>query len=329
MVRSCDIHCDIDFETPGKAHGSFFVPHSGNAQPFGFRGPIAVLNGTPGPTLTLVGGVHGDEYQGPIVVSRLFHELDPDRIKGRIIFLPALNTPAFEAAARCSPLDDGNMNRAFKTARTESPTDAIAGWFEEVILPLSDAVIDYHAGGKASVFAPVSMVNCGEGEETANLELTKAFGLPLIWKLGPLNSPTSLNAAASRAGVPMMACELGGAGGSDTWTNDLAYSGAMGVLHHLGMLSAKMDRAEPDFVFAELPDHDHIIRAPKGGVFEPMVEPGQRVTIGETLGVIRDILDLGQPPVEVTSGVSGILAMRLWRSPAQLGERVSMILRPV
>lgn len=329
MVRSFDIHCDIEFETPGKAHGSFFVPHSCNAQPFGFRGPIAVLNGAPGPTLTLVGGVHGDEYQGPIVVSRLFHELDADRIKGRIIFLPALNFPAFEAATRCSPLDDGNMNRAFKAVSTGSPTNAVAGWFEETILPLSDAVIDYHAGGKASVFAPVSMMNAGIGEEGSNLELTRAFGLPLIWRLGPLNSSTSVNAAASEAGVPMMACELGGAGGSDVRTNHLAFSGTLGVLNHLGMLSAKVERPEPTFVFAELPDHDHIIRAPKDGVFEPIVEPGHTITVGQTLGVIRNIADFAEPPIEVKSGVSGILAMRLWHGLARMGERVSMILRPI
>ena len=325
MVTPADITCDIDLAKPGKQSGSYHVPHSSNAHPFGFRGPIAVLNGAPGPTLALIGGVHGDEYQGPTVISRLFHELDPATLKGRILFLPALNTPAFEAAARCSPLDNGNMNRAFKTERAVQPTEAIAGWVEDTILPQSDAVVDFHAGGKASVFANVSMIN--PDDTGANLALARSFGLPLIWQMGAMNSSTSVNAAAARVGVPMMACELGGAGGSDVTTNRLAHNGALGVLRHLGMI----DGTPPDTetTLATLPDQDHIITAPKAGLFEPRVEPGDTVATGDVVGVLHDIADLSQPPVPVRSPVSGIAVMRVWRGTVEFAERVMMVLRPV
>lgn len=328
MVTSASISTDLDFDAPGKAAGSYHVPHSSDANPFGFRGPIGVINGAPGPTLTLIGGVHGDEYQGPTVISRLFHEIDPGDLTGRLILLPALNFPAFTANARCSPLDGGNMNRAFKTARQDLPTEAIAGWLEETILPQSDAVIDFHAGGKASVFAPVTMINCGPDEAAANMALAKAFSLSLIWQMGPLNSTTSLNAAASRVGVPMMACELGGAGGADVTTNHLAYTGATGVLHHLDMWGQKPPNKTSKFVTTTLPDQDHVITATKAGLFEPRLEPGDPVQAGDVIGVVHDIADLGQPPMPVTSSVAGILVMRVWRSTVGFGERVAMILRP-
>jgi predicted deacylase len=327
MVTPKDITCDIDFTTPGRSAGSYHVPHSSNAHPFGFRGPVGVLNGAPGPTLTLIGGVHGDEYQGPTVISRLFHELDPATIKGRVLFLPALNYPAFDAAMRCSPLDDGNMNRAFKNDHHDGPTEAIAGWVENTILPQSEGVVDFHAGGKASIFAPVAMINCGDDEREGNLALAKAFGLPLIWQMGAMNSSTSVNAAASRVGVPMMACELGGAGGSDRWTNRLAYDGAMGVLRHLGILKGSSPAPISNTILATLPDRDHVITSPKGGLFEPCVEPESLIAIGDTVGMIHDLADLSQPPVTITSPVAGIVVMRVWRGSVQFAETVAMVLK--
>lgn len=284
------------------------------------------MNGSPGPTLTLIGGVHGDEYQGPTVISRLFHELDPAALKGRILFLPTLNTPAYEAAARCSPLDKGNMNRAFKSVRQDIPTEAIAGWVEDNILPVSNAVLDFHAGGKASIFANVSMIN--PDDTGANLALAKAFGLPLIWRMGAMNSTTSVNAAASRVGVPMMACELGGAGGSDVATNRLAFEGAMGVLGHLGMVADTPPGDEPAFVTATLPDTSYVITTPKAGLFEPRVEANETVRAGDVVGVLHDVTDLNQPPIPITSPVPGIVVMRVWRGNVRFGERVVMVLRP-
>lgn len=324
MVTAADITVDIDLTAPGRRAGSYHVPHSSDAHPFGFRGPLGVLQGAPGPTVTLIGGVHGDEYQGPTVISRLFHELDPAALTGRVICLPALNTPAFEAAARCSPLDGGNMNRAFKTTRADLPTEAIAGWVEDVILPQSDAVVDFHAGGKASVFAPVTMINADA--TGANLALARAFGVPLIWQMGAMNSTTSVNAAAARVGVAMMACELGGAGGSDLRTNRLAYDGAMGVLRHMGLIAGTPPEVEP--ILATLPDSDHVITAPRAGLFEPRVEPEERVAIGDLIGIVHDLADLSQPPLEVRSRVAGIVVMRIWRGTVHFGERVAMVLKP-
>ncbi|WP_425038002.1 hypothetical protein [Primorskyibacter sp. S187A] len=327
MVTPRDISLDIDLTAPGRHAGSYHVAHSSDAHPFGFRGPIGVLNGAPGPTLTLIGGVHGDEYQGPTVISRLFHELNPGQLTGRIIALPALNTPAFDAAARCSPLDGGNMNRAFDTPRQALPTQAIAGWLEEVILPQSDAVIDFHAGGKASLFAPVAMINVGPDEAEVNRALARAFGLPLIWQMGAMNSSTSVNAAASRAGVAMMACELGGAGGTDRRTNQLAHKGTHGVLRHLGMLSGDTDAPSASANFATLPGPDHILTAPKTGLFEPRMEPEDHVNVGDIVGVLHDLADLSQPPMPIASAVKGILVMRVWRGQVGFAERVAMVLK--
>ncbi|MEM1345377.1 MAG: succinylglutamate desuccinylase/aspartoacylase family protein [Pseudomonadota bacterium] len=324
MAKNGGIHLDLDLDAPGRAVGAYVVPHSDDTHPFGFSGPIAVINGRPGPTLTVIGGVHGDEYQGPILAARLYREIDPAQLTGRLILLPALNTPALAAGTRCSPLDGANLNRAFQIPPPPGPTGAIAAWLEAAILPISQAVLDIHAGGKASIFAPVAMI---DPHLDANRALAEAFALPLIWELGALNSGASVNAAAARAGVAMMACELGGAGGTDRQTNLLAHRGVLGVMAHLGMGAEGCTPQRPAFVYADLPEHGRQVRARVAGLFEPAVEPGEDIAAGQVLGSIADALDLARDPVTVRAAHEGILVSRLWRSRVLPGETVATILR--
>src|SRR5437667_10811535 len=60
--------------------------------------PFTVVNGAgDGPTLLLNGGIDGSEYNGPAGTLRLQTELDPTEVKGTVIIVPVVNTPAFEA----------------------------------------------------------------------------------------------------------------------------------------------------------------------------------------------------------------------------------------
>ena len=45
--------------------------------------PVIVVTGCePGPTATLVAGVHGDEYEGPAAVAQLVASLDTSKLRG-------------------------------------------------------------------------------------------------------------------------------------------------------------------------------------------------------------------------------------------------------
>ncbi len=65
----------------------------------------------------------------------------------------------------------------------------------------------------------------------------EAFGAPLIWVLGALNENRSLNSAAGRRGVPMIAAELGGGGTVSPGPLAVAERGVENVLRHLGVLA--------------------------------------------------------------------------------------------
>ncbi|MDF1748573.1 MAG: succinylglutamate desuccinylase/aspartoacylase family protein, partial [Alphaproteobacteria bacterium] len=215
------------------------------------------------------------------------------------------------AATRCSPLDGGNMNRAFPGAADGGPTAMIADWLQTVILPLCDGAIDIHAGGRVTNYAPLSMINGGEGalyEE--NLALARAFGAPLLWQLGALNDARSVNGAAQMAKVPMMACELGGRGDVEPTMIQIAHDGIKNVMRYLGMLpdGVALILSDPRRVHSVDRANSHL--APHSGLFDPLLEVGVDVKQGDLGGWVRDPFDLSRPPSEIRFARSGHLAIR-------------------
>ena len=86
---------NIDFERSGRQLGFIDIAHSPHEDAWGAtRIPIAVISNGKGPTAILQGGNHGHEYEGPITLGELIRELDPGLVSGRLIILPAINTPA-------------------------------------------------------------------------------------------------------------------------------------------------------------------------------------------------------------------------------------------
>jgi predicted deacylase len=118
----------IDWDSPGARRYS--VPFTLDGTWGRVRLPLYVACAAqPGPTIVAIGGTHGDEYEGPVGLKNLIRELDPRRlVRGRLIVIPVLNVPAFRAGRRESPLDGGNMNRAFPGNPHGTITSRIARW---------------------------------------------------------------------------------------------------------------------------------------------------------------------------------------------------------
>ena len=145
----------IPLDGPGKHHGFLRLPHSRNDSAWGsVMIPITVIAHGDGPTALLTGGNHGDEYEGPVALQQLASELQPHEISGRVIIAPFLNYPAFRAGTRVSPIDQVNMNRCFPGRADGTVTQKIAHYFDSVLLPMADIVLDYHSGGKTLDFLP-------------------------------------------------------------------------------------------------------------------------------------------------------------------------------
>ena len=140
-------------------------------------------------------------------------------------------------SSRNNPLDNRNMNRAFPWIPNGSPTEMLANYLESDLIYGFDAIIDLHSEGKAPFFMTCSFAQKSKNNDLfkQNLNLAKSFGIRTIWVLGENNDNRSLNPAADRAGIPMIAAELGGGGGVKPEITNLAEMGIFNILNDLNI----------------------------------------------------------------------------------------------
>lgn len=315
----------------GRHFGDAMLRWSDNSNPLGYHPvPVISLKGGDGPVLLLVGGTHGDEFEGPSAILRLIHGLDPAELHGQIIAIPALNAPAVTASSRVSPLDGANLNRAFPGNANGGPTAMLADFLETAILPRCNAAIDLHSGGKASFFAPCALPThtADRALGRANMDLARCFGLPLIWRLGSNNDNRSLNSAAERAGVPMIATELGGGGGVDPDITDRAETGIRNILHDLGILAGRPTAPPPQRVVEIASPHDSLY-ATTTGIFDRAVHAGQDVKAGDFAGWFHHIGEPERPPQQLTLPHDGTILAHSCRGLISRGELMALIVRDV
>ncbi|MBC7967599.1 MAG: succinylglutamate desuccinylase/aspartoacylase family protein, partial [Fuerstia sp.] len=272
----------VDFQKPGKQQGFMQVPYSHNLGGWAnVMIPITtVANGT-GPTALVLGGNHGDEYQGQIAALKLARELTPEMVTGRIILIPSLNFPAARAATRLSPLDGMNMNRAFPGNPEGSVTSQIAHFLTTVLFPLSDVVIDIHSGGRSMEFVP-----CAHMHLVADLEQRrKMLAAMLAWNTdfcflyADIAGSGLLPVEAENQGKLVVTTELGGGECIPASVHRIAQSGLRNVLIHVGALRGVEQTREslgktPTVLTQALNREDYLL-APESGVFEVCVELGE------------------------------------------------------
>jgi predicted deacylase len=315
------IACSIPLDEPGRHIGHLAVPFSDDAHAYGvIPVPIAVLGGADGPTVLLAAGVHGDEYEGQIVLRRLLRTLDPASLAGRLIVLPALNLPAVRAARRTSPIDGANMNRAFPGDPDGGPTAQLAHYVETLLLPRCQAALDLHSGGTASEYLPCSYVYAGGPMAAAKMAMSDAFAAPISIVVGATAETRSLSAACERRGVPMIATELGGGGFVSSAALAIADAGTRAVLRHCGLLPAEPDDDARHTRRLHIPDRSHFLMCPATGLFEPLAALGDSVEIGTPAGWLHDADDPAVPPIPVSFASTGIIVARRLPALARRGD---------
>jgi len=175
------ITCDIDIDSDGKQHGSLTIPWSRDQSSWGsIPLPITVIKNGDGPTVLFTGANHGDEYEGPITLTKSRAKLEASDIHGRVIIVPVLNLTAFRAGKRTSPIDGGNMNRAFPGKADGTITEMIAHFVTTRFIVEADIVVDIHTGGRSMNLLPMSIIHDlpNSDQMAKTLATLKAFGAP-------------------------------------------------------------------------------------------------------------------------------------------------------
>jgi predicted deacylase len=277
---------DIELARDGRQHGFLRLFHSVHSSAYGFIPiPIVVLKNGDGPTALFLSGNHGDEYEGQVALCNLAKSLDPARIRGRVILLPAANFPAAMAGRRTSPIDEGNLNRSFPGDPDGTVTQQIAYYIEHELVPLADLVCDLHSGGSSLMYVP-SVLLPGyrhDADMSGPLASLRAFGAPLAYVAETnIGADRTIAGAGARQGVPSLGTELGGSGHVTRAALRIAERGENNLLVHLGILP-ESDRIAPDGPtrILEVGGPDYFVYAPEHGVYEPLVELGDMVRAGQ------------------------------------------------
>ena len=301
MSGASKIWTRIDYERDGKQNGWLQLPHSVTRSAYGnIAIPICVIRNGSGPTALLMAGNHGDEYEGQIALCKLVRELEPGAIQGRVIILPAANLPAALAGARVSPIDDGNLNRAFPGDPDGTPTFALAHYIDSVLYPMADFFHDLHSGGSSLQYLPFASMRQSDNPEldARALAALKAFGAPigLIWAYSPDRRLSSV--AAVESGVVGLGGEFGGGGSVSTAGVRMVEGGLRNLLAHAGIIDA--DQAVGDFAgpsrLMEIKSRDYYVYAPEAGLFEPAVELGDDVRVGQVCGWVHFVDNPARAP---------------------------------
>lgn len=309
----------LDLRATGVHAGSVDISVSDDKHDFGvIPVPLVTMTRGDGPTILLVAGTHGDEYEGQIILRRLIHELPIDEVTGRLIILPALNLPAVQAARRISPVDSGNLNRAYPGELRGGPTAQIAHAVATQLLPEADVVLDLHSGGSQTVYLPSTFVYASieHGAMMAKRRLAELMGLPWAIQVPERFEPGSLSTAADEHGIPMISTEMGGGGALDIPTADIAYTGLQRLLAAEAAISTPEELfSAPEELAGPAPvkwlafEEGSAIRTPAPGLFCPRVALGDAVHPGDVVGHVYSVEDAASPPVPVRSHRAGVIAI--------------------
>ncbi|MBM3964852.1 MAG: hypothetical protein FJ308_07250 [Planctomycetes bacterium] len=322
----------IDYSTNGKQQGFLRVPYSHNLGGWAnVMIPITVFARGTGLTVLVLGGNHGDEYQGQIAAMRLARELSPDAIHGRLILIPSLNFPAARAATRLSPLDGMNMNRAFPGHAEGNVTSQIAHYLTHTLFPMSDAIIDIHSGGRSMDFVPCSHMHLvpDRTQRRKMLEAMLAWNTDFSFLYTDIAGSGLLPVEAENQGKTVVTTELGGGEGVPASVHRIAQSGLRNVLIHLGVLEGELQTrnslGKPPAILTQALHADNYLLAPESGVFEVAVDLGNRVSRGQPLGYIHHLERPDREPEIIESSRDGFLITARVPCLTQQGDCVAVI----
>lgn len=320
------ISSSIHFEQEGIQHGFLRLPYSRNDSAWGaILIPIVQFKYGQGPTALITGANHGDEYEGPIALFNFAQRTDLASFQGRVIIIPAMNYPAFQAGTRVSPIDQLNMNRIFPGKVDGSITQVLADYFSRILLPMADYVLDIHSGGKTLDFLPFATCHeLSNKQQQAKCEAAmQAFGAPYQLKL--LEDTRGMyDHQAESMGKVFVSTELGGSGTTNPQSIAYAKCGIENFLCHAGILKNSIKPPEKPSQGLVMDSRSYVF-AEHNGLLEPCVHLGEQVKPGQLIAHIFSIERTNQKPYSYYAPRSGIIMARHIPSLIKMGDCLQVI----
>jgi len=243
--------------------------------------PVHVFNAkSPGPTILLQAGLHGDEINGVETLRRMLEQKDFGITKGAVIVVPILNIFGFIHFSRDVP-DGKDVNRSFPGSKTGSLASQMAYHYTQEILPQIAMGIDLHTGGGQRHNYPQIRYT---KEDVASKELANIFNAPLSFSSRLISG--SFRKAAYKMNKPIVVFEGGESMRFDEFSITEAIRGIKNVLTHFGMLPFVKKSHRETFHL----ERTKWLRALRAGMFVPSVTNGSAIKKGQHLGMITDTI---------------------------------------
>ncbi len=279
------------------------------------RIPVMVVCGVQDGPLFLVDCCHhGDEYEGTEAIIAVAKALNPDKLKGTFVGVPAVNLDAFAFGQRVSPVDwsHQDLNRAYPGKDDSFITGRIAKYYMDNLVRKADYIITFHGGGDylciESLAAYQSLVN---ESGKMSYEMAKAFGVEILWGLKDLPFGGTLRIEAEKMGIPAITVEIGGQSVRHPHRRkyvETATRGITNVMAFLGMLDGTIINSENKINVEWI----NYIHTNAGGIHLPLKYPKEMVKEGEILSRITDIF--GDTVGEVKAPFDGMV-VGYWSYP--------------
>lgn len=316
----------VDFERDGVQHGHLRLPCSRDDSAWGtVMIPICMVKRGSGPTALLTGANHGDEYEGPIALFDLAGTLRAEDVSGRIIIVPGMNYPAFQAGRRTSPIDGGNLNRSFPGRPDGTITEKIADFFTRHLLPMADLVLDFHSGGRTLDFLPYAAAHAlpDKAQEKRCFDAVAAFSAPFSMRMVEIDAAGMFDTTAEEAGKIFVTTELRGGGTATAESSRIAKVGARNLLIHMGILDGTIEKRPTCWL--DMPSDACFGFAEEDGLVEPLKDLGESAKAGDVLARIHAIGRTGGAPFSHRARIDGVLAARHFPGLVRAGDCLSVM----
>jgi predicted deacylase len=280
-----------------------------------------VVGAQPGPRLSVLAGVHGDEYEGQVAVRRFLAELDPGQLRGEIRAVVDASPAAVDAGTRLSPLDGKNLAREFPGDPHGSPTERVAAYLTAEVIRGADLLIDLHSAGQHFAMPLLAGYPAASGPLAERAALN--FGAPLVWEHDAVGPGRSLTAALA-LGVPCIYVEGSGGGGLRGDEVDVYVQGLKRTLALLGMIETDAPSApEPVVVRGADGNLDLSIAASADGWCVGRCQAGE--TVGPDALLAEIVADDGSIAERITAPRPGMVMLLRRRARVTAGEAVAAL----
>jgi len=296
MTRALKIN-GVTAEPGRRTHLQIKVADNFDGSPIEF--PVDIIAGQKeGRTIWTIAGMHGDEVEGVQAARKLINLVKPTELAGNLVIFPTVNTTAYNARLRESPIDNRDLNRLFPGNEHGTFSERLAySLFQAITSNMTDQdlILDMHGGGRFVTSASlIELSETGDRLDKLQMDTAEIACNPLLdiivrtGKAGPwkeLYKGTFGRELQKQLPVPCVTFEVGGLSQGSEAHIQGHLQGVLNLMSQWGMYT-KFDsrRAESIVKVTE----NVRIQATHRGFWKPKVKARDKVSKGQLIAAVED-----------------------------------------